>query len=133
MKQLRFTTTMSMSFAGVFNPKEDFKPLALPTEIGEIIQDKLKGKNIYIHGDAEDLAGFDIPLFIDGNLGQLDLPIEQQDILMCLPNKTYKCKAEYYSKYDGFSTGYLITLFDEPFVYEDYKTQLGYYMNMKIE
>lgn len=115
MKQLRFTTTKPMPLLGIMNPKEDHAPLVTPKEIGELVKDKIKGRTAYIEGEAEELAGYDIPTFIDGNLAQLDLPTEQQDILMLLPCGEYKCKAEYYDEI-GASNCYLITLTTEPSV-----------------
>jgi hypothetical protein len=115
MKQLRFTTSEPKSmFDSIFN--ENHLLLVTPNNIGELISDQIKGKTAYIHGEAENIAGFDIPSFIDGNLRQLDLPIEQQDILMLLPSGEYKCKAEYYDEI-GASNCYLITLITEPSVY----------------
>ena len=109
MKQLRFTTTKPMGMLGIMNPPEDFKPLVYPEKIGEFIKDKIKGRSVYIHDDAEELAGYDIPTFIDGNLGQLELPVEEQDILMVLPSGEYKCQSEYCDEI-GSSNCYLITL-----------------------
>ncbi len=113
MKKLRFTTTKPMSMLGILNPIEDHKPLTLPNDVGEFIMDTIKGKNAYIHGEAEEIAGFDIPTFIDGNLGQLDLPITEQEIYMVLPNGVYQCKATYNDTI-GASNCYLITLMSEP-------------------
>lgn len=93
MDQLRFTTTEPGGFLGIMNNREEHNPLAIPKSTGELIQDKVKGRCAYIHDTAEELAGYDIPTFIDGNMGQLDLPIEDQDILMLLPSGEYKCKA----------------------------------------
>lgn len=113
MKQLRFTTTIAMPMLGIMNSEEDHSPLVLPDDIGEFIDDlEAQIDSVYIHGDAESLAGYDIPTFIDGNLAQLELPIEQQDILMMLPNGNYKCKAVYNDSI-GSSNCYLITLFKE--------------------
>ena len=109
MRQLRFTTTKPMGMLGIFNPVEDHKPLFVPENVGELIHDTVKGRTSYIHDDAEDLAGYDIPTFIDGNLGQLDLPIEEQDILMVLPSGEYHCKSEL-STDIGSRNAYLITL-----------------------
>jgi len=92
MTQLRFTTTEPHSILGMVDSHD---PLKIPNNIGILINDEIKGKTAYIHGNAETVAGFDIPHFIDGNLSQLDLPIEKQDILMILPSGEYKCKAEY--------------------------------------
>lgn len=116
MKQLRLTTTKPMGMLGIMNPIEDHAPLSIPNEVGEMIMDKIKGRTAYIHGEAESIAGFDIPTFIDGNLGQLDLPIGQQDILMLLPSGEYKCKAEYCDRL-GSSDCYLITLITEPSIH----------------
>jgi len=115
LKQLRLTTTKPMGMLGIMNPIEDHAPLTKPNEVGELIMDKIKGRTAYIHGEAESIAGFDIPTFIDGNLAQLELPIEQQDILLLLPSGEYKCKAEYYNEI-GASNCYLITLVTEPSV-----------------
>lgn len=113
MKQLRLTTKKPMGLLDIGNPEEDHQPLINPTEKGDFILDKIKGRNVYIHGEAEKLAKFDIPVFIDGNLGQLALPIEEQDILLMLPCGNYKCKSEYNDSI-GASNCYLITLVEEP-------------------
>ena len=117
MKQLRLTTTKPMGMLGIMNPIEDHTMLVKPHETGELIIDDLKGKNAYIHGQAEEMAGYDIPTFIDGNLAQLELPLDKQDILLLLPSGQYKCKAEYYDEV-GASNCYLITLVTEPSVFE---------------
>lgn len=105
MKQLRFTSTKPY---GMFCGDYEGTLVSL-TNIGEFIQDEIKGKTAYIHGDAEELAGFDIPVFFDGNLGQLELPKEEQDILMMLPSGEYACVAEYVDEPLN-SNCYLITL-----------------------
>lgn len=116
MKQLRFTTTESMGMFG--SASSDYKTLVNPSEIGELIFDKkTKCQKAYIHGEAQSIAGFDIPVFIDGNLAQLELPTDQQDILMLLPDGEHKCKAEYYDQI-GASNCYLITLVSEPSVHQ---------------
>ena len=109
MKQLRLSTTKPY---GMFSDQDD-KLLVEPSEIGELVKAELKGKTAYIHGEAEKIAGFDIPTFIDGNMGQLTLPIEQQDILLLLPDGEYKCKSEYCDA-PLSSNCYLITLSTEP-------------------
>jgi hypothetical protein len=113
MKQLRLTTTEPKSFLGIMYPMEEHEPLVTPNNIGKLIMGKTKTSTAYIHGEAERLAGFDIPFFIDGNLAQLDLPINQQDILLLLPSGEYKCKAEYYDEIRSLES-YLITLYTEP-------------------
>ena len=105
MKQLRFTTTEPYCMLGI----GETEVLFVPENIGEIIKTKTKGKGAYIHGDAEDLAGFDIPEFIDGDLGQFDLPEDEQDILMLLSDGEYQCIAEYTDK-PMCRDCYLITL-----------------------
>ena len=117
MNTLRFTTTKPMAMMGIFHSKEDHKPLSVPVNAGEFIKDVVKGKGAYIHGEAEHLAGFDIITWIDGNLGQLDRPIEEQDILMILPGGEYPCKAEYCTEF-GAQDKYLITLKTEPKVFK---------------
>lgn len=112
MKQLRLTTSNPMSVLSMMGRT----PLITPDNIGELVMDKVKGSKAYIHGKAESIAGFDLPIFIDGDLGQLDLPTEQQDILLLLPMGEYKCKAEYHDEI-GASNCYLITLASEPSVF----------------
>jgi hypothetical protein len=108
------------------------EPLFIPANVGEFVQDNTIGKTSYIHGKAEELAGFDIPTFIDGNLSQLEQPIEQQDILMLLPCGEYKCKAEY-STHFGSDKAFLITLHDEPFVFcKDYNGEYKLLVNYII-
>lgn len=105
MKTLKLTTTLPSGILGFFT---DAEPLVKPNKNECPIQDKVKGDGCYIHGDAEKLAGFDIPYFIDGNFGQLDLPVEEQDILLLLPSGEYKCKAELVNELNRMN--YYITL-----------------------
>ncbi len=79
---LRFTTSRN----------NDEEPLVEPQNKGKLFG-KSNYKYAYIHGEAERLAGFDIPIFIDGNLSQLDESINKQDIRMLLPNGEYECIA----------------------------------------
>lgn len=109
MKQLRFTTTAPYSMLST----AEQKPTHLPDNLGELVQTELKGKTAYIHGEAERLAGFDIPVFLDGDMAQLIAPVKDQDILMVLPSGEYKCKSEYCNVI-GSSNCYLITLKKEP-------------------
>ncbi len=92
MKTLRFTTTKPCSMFSLVIDEQ--QPIINPNRVNELIGSV--NKNIYIHGDAQSLAGFDIPIFIDGDFSQLEKPIEEQDIVMILPNGEWKCKAEYY-------------------------------------
>lgn len=118
MKQLRLTTKKPSGFLGIVGTSiKDHEPLIRPDNVGEFIADKINARTAYIHGEAEKLAGYDIPVFIDGNLGQLELPIGSQDILLMLPSGNYQCKAEYNNSI-GASNCYLITLFEEPSIKE---------------
>jgi len=44
-----------------------------------------------ICGDAEELAGNDIPIFFEGNLSELDKPVNKQHIKMFIPGGEYDC------------------------------------------
>lgn len=90
MIQLRITTTTPHS---MFSSSDELRT-ELPTEIGEITGElKNKGASAYIDGEAESLAGFDIPVILDGNIGQVDLPIEEQDIVMLIDGVAHKVVA----------------------------------------
>ena len=109
MKQLRFTTTHPY---GMFSSSES--ELLISTDninLGELSNYLPKGVGAYIDNDAEELAKFDIPLFLDGDYEQLDLPIEEQDILMMLPSGNYQCKSELtYKSMINKDKYYLLTL-----------------------
>lgn len=106
MNQLRFTTSNPQMFC--LSGKE----LVDPKDTGDLIVGSLNGYFAYIDGDAEELAGYDIPIFIDGHMEQLDLPEKDQDILMMLPSGEYKCRAvRHYGQYLPHGEGgYLIRL-----------------------
>ena len=106
VKQLRFTT----SEPGVMGVSSD--PLKIPEGELKVIRSEVKGEGAYIHGDAEGLAGYDIPIFLDGDMAQLDLPVDEQDILMVLPDGDFPCiaKLEYVSMGKHVPTHYLLTL-----------------------
>lgn len=109
MKQLRFTTSQ----AGFFG--ESREPVELPNNLGKIVhfdEGSQKCRSIYIHGEAESLAGYDIPIFLDGDMNQVNLPVEEQNILMMLPNSTHKCKCTIQQDLGG--PAYYITLITEP-------------------
>ena len=74
---------------------DNMAPLEAPTEGEELIMNETKATSAYIHGEAERLAGFDIPIFLSGDIQQLDLPLDEQDILMILPSGEYKMNAIY--------------------------------------
>lgn len=91
MKTLRFTTSKPCGMFSLLTDEQE--PVINPTRVNELTGSV--DKNIYIHGDAQKLAGFDIPIFIDGDFRQLENPVNEQDIVMVLPNGEWKCKAEY--------------------------------------
>jgi len=106
MKQLRITTSRP-GFMGAVG-----EPIVSPENVGEIIDLAEKKCNVaYIHGEAESLAGYDIPIFIDGDLNQLNLPVEEQDILLLLPDGEHKCKSTIQK--GGFRNHYFITLYED--------------------
>ena len=96
-------------------------PLSNIPDKGELINDgKQKYNSSYIHGKAEQLAGGDIPKFIDGDLLELDKPIDQQYILMVLPSGEYECIATPTLDYiEGLDT--------------DESDQMAYYLTLKEE
>lgn len=107
MKTLKFTT----SNPGFFGATGE--PLVFPKE-GEELEffkdTKPKSNSVYIDGDAEYLAGYDIPVFLSGSMDMLNMPIEEQDIIMVLPSGEYKCKA---TIHDGIvRESYYLTLKD---------------------
>ena len=88
MKQLRFTTSKPMGMGFVSDP------LIIPINLGSLTfcDDELKTDRIFIDGEAEKLAGYDIPIFLDGDLSNINLPIEEQDILMVIPEGNFECQ-----------------------------------------
>ena len=109
MQTLKFTTSKPGSLGATG------EPLVFPKE-GEEFEffkgTKPKSDSIYIHGEAEDLAGYDIPIFLSGSMDMLNVPIEEQDIVMVLPDSEHKCKATINAGITGES--YYLTLYDEP-------------------
>jgi hypothetical protein len=89
MKKLRFTTTKPH---GMFSSNEELVIDSLK-DYGELIITNTKSNEAYIHGKAEEDAGFDIPVFLDGDMGNLDLPINQQNIEMLLPDGIHSMQA----------------------------------------
>lgn len=81
MKQLRFTTSNPFIMGITDNNTLKHK---IPQGVKINMCDELKASTAYIHGDAEDLAGYDIPVIFDGDMAQLDRPQHEQDIVMCL-------------------------------------------------
>lgn len=91
MQTLRFTTSTPSSMFNI----ESRTPLVIPKDLSTFKFSETKAKVAYIHGKAEELAGFDIPIFLDGDIAQLDLPINEQDIKMLLPDGEYYITATY--------------------------------------
>ena len=89
MKTLKFTTCNPRFFGSTG------EPLVFPKE-GEEVEffknTKPKSNSVYIHGEAEELAGYDIPIFLSGSMDMLNIPVEEQDIIMVLPDSEHKCK-----------------------------------------
>lgn len=76
MKTLYFTTSSYMGDLLVTTEEGDF-PVTMEEVKGEY-------KPAYIHGKAQKAAGYDIPVFLRGDMRQLDRPVEEQDIVMLL-------------------------------------------------
>lgn len=113
MKTLRFTTTAPgfMGAADMDTIKYD-----IPEECS-VEEASVKGSGAYIHGDAEELAGYDIPVLFDGDLSQLDKPVDEQEIVMHLNEKAYDVCAEL--QINGADAGkYYLTLKKDKGVYE---------------
>ena len=87
MKPLYFTTRPPHSTWSISPPGDP-----LVTMKG-MVQGKPKLTTAYIHAEAEELAGFDIPVFLDGNLEQMDRPVEEQEIIMLLEGTTHAIQA----------------------------------------
>ena len=51
---------------------------------------KIKHNTAYFHSNAQELAGFDIPLFIKGDMLQLDASKSDQEIILLLPGDIEK-------------------------------------------
>ena len=128
MVQLRITTTQPYS---LFAEEIVQEPIIGTDRLkkmqsGEVIvPEDLKGQTAYLHDKLQDMAGFDIPLFVDGNMGQLDLPVEEQDIVFLIPTEyvdkngvikhrvgKLKCKAELQEPKRIDRGAYYITLKD---------------------
>ena len=105
MKQLRITTS-EPGFFGFSGESLVTEPLV---EIIPLVEQK--GKSMYIHGEAEAKAGYDIPIVLNGDLNNLNLPIDEQDIVLVLPSGEFKCKATI--EKDLIYLQYYITLFNE--------------------
>lgn len=106
MRQLKLTTSTPGFFGSAGNPL-----IEIEGDIEITALEEIKAPGFYIHGEAEYLAGYDIPIILDGDLNNLNLPIEEQDILLLLPSGEYKCKSMI--EQDLLRKAYYITLFDD--------------------
>jgi len=87
------------------------RALTIPNKKGELIKSTTKAGGAFIHGDAEEIAGYDIPIILDGDLAQFDQPEDKQDILMMLPTGDHPCIAKFTPTPHALSEDcYLITL-----------------------
>lgn len=103
MKQLIVTTSNPFMMGASGKPLCDTDVYS-----GEIIESDIKGTRAYLHGELELKAGYDIPIFMKGNMAQLDQPINNQDILCVIHDKEYVCQAELQTK--GDRGAYYITI-----------------------
>ena len=109
---------------------ESGKPLVDPEDNGKTFGDT-RLKDSFIQGEAEFLAGFDMPVFIDGDLSQLDKPEEDQRIIMVLPNGEYECVSRTVDEGGTEVNAYILTLKNEE--NEDDGLDLGEMENYNIE
>ncbi len=80
-----FTTYGIPGFMGIHEPEDE---LLAPRGEFKITNAKNCILSAYIHGEAEKIAGYDIPVFIDGEF-IADLP--EQDCVMKLKGKEFDC------------------------------------------
>ena len=92
---LRFTTTDQNTGEPLIRPEDAGKTFGQPAL-----------ENAYIQGEAADLAGYELPVFIDGDLSQLDRPTEQQQIRMLTDQGEWECVANV-GEEDGREVYYL--------------------------
>ena len=82
----------------------------------------------YLQGEAKDIAGSDQPVFIDGDLSQLDKPESEQEIRMLIPQGEYECIAHAVG-IEGIPT-YIITMKNED---EEDKELMERFINLKLD
>lgn len=107
MKTLKFTTTEpgcmgSVDGANKYNPKPE--ECDLDVEASKDMEVKIA----YIHGEAENKAGYDIPVFFGGDLRQMEQPLEEQSIQMFIGDKVFEMKALLHK--NGIRPNYLLIL-----------------------
>ena len=111
---LRFTPQDAETGQGLVNPKNN----------GEVYGNS-KFDSAYIQGEAEQLAGFDLPMFIDGDLSQLDKPEDEQQIRMLLPHGEYEMVARTTDEGGMELNSYFLLLKVEEDVPDDEEFDLG--------
>jgi hypothetical protein len=71
---------------------ENDEPMIRPEDPGELFG-QAAHEEAYFDDDIRDLTGMSRPIFLDGDLSQLDMPEEEQEIRMLLPQGEYECVA----------------------------------------
>jgi hypothetical protein len=108
-----YITTCEPSFFGD-KSKPLVKPTQLQLDIGMFGHTEIPEHcPCYIHGEAEHLAGFDIPIVLCGDLSNIVKPLEEQHIELWLPNNV---KVRLRSTYSTNQSAYLFTLYEEDMV-----------------
>ena len=98
MKTLSFTVIDRFSEEGdlLFDPTRFKRDLKVSDEV------ESKYSSVYVHGEAEEVAGYDIPVFFNGDMEQILQPVGKQKIQMFIGNKVYFCKALPAEEYNSF-------------------------------
>lgn len=106
---LYITTCKPSAFGNKSEPLVE--PSLLQMEIGMFGYDEIPDHcPCYIHGKAEALAGFDLPIVLCGDLSNVTKPLDEQRIELWLPNDVrLRLRSTYSSKHGAF----LFTLYDE--------------------
>ena len=89
---LKFTTTTPIKGNSSLREFLQTKPLISLTRKPVLKEAKIEGKDAKIEGEAFKLAGFDLPCFYEGDIGELDK--KEPEILMVLPSGEYPIKVK---------------------------------------
>lgn len=96
MKQLRITSTTPMPFGMLGRPlvsRDQIEGgIQRHEDYEETGRQKVEGEYAVLHGELEDIAGYDAVVVIDGDIEQLAAPEQEQDISFLLPERTIPCK-----------------------------------------
>ncbi len=102
MSELLVTTSEPRPFGMVGEPLVDFDNGG-----GKVTGvESLRYNKAYLHAEAEDVAGYDIPIFIDGDMLEMEKPPNYQRIILELPEGRYKLQA----RIDHINQQYLLVL-----------------------